>query len=83
MPICKHEHFAILIDIAKVVMPPDGHIQHMADLRLICTDCREPFHWQGVPMGASLDRPAVSIDGLELRIPVGPGMLMGIVPARQ
>jgi hypothetical protein len=43
-----------------------------ADLRITCDACQEPFRFVGLPAGWSIEKPMVSIDGLELRAPIEP-----------
>lgn len=44
----------------------------MADIRVRCAACGEPFRWAGVQAGMSFARPMVSLDEYELHAPLRP-----------
>jgi len=44
----------------------------VAEVRIICVQCREPFRFIGIEPGVSWDKPACSIDGIEALLPVEP-----------
>lgn len=44
----------------------------MADIRIICDACGEPFRFMGVPLGLNKGGVAMSVDGLELRAAIVP-----------
>lgn len=68
--ICPHMNFNARVAVNRL----EDVGRFTADVTIECADCGEPFHFKGLPMGSSPDRPMVSVDGLELRAPIGPGM---------
>ena len=46
----------------------------MADVRIACVDCGEPFHFNGFDVrGLDLNRPTVNVDATEAHLPIAPG----------
>lgn len=71
---CEHRHFEAVVGVNRLydgdeVGPPDGYI---AEIRVTCIDCGEPFRWNGVQAGLSPARPMCSVDEVELRAPLRP-----------
>jgi hypothetical protein len=54
----------------KSEQEPDVIDYFLAEIRVHCRDCGQSLEWFGLPVGLSPYRPAVSIDGLELRAPM-------------
>lgn len=70
---CLHDNFGIETNINKLSIVEDGPTQaYMADIRIICIECGERFVFLGAALGVNMNGPAVSADGLELRIPIWP-----------
>lgn len=44
----------------------------MADVRIWCADCGQPFRFIGLPMGLDMKGAAMSVDGTEGRFAVHP-----------
>lgn len=65
---CPHEAFSARVDVNRLL--DTG--KFVADITIACVHCGEPFRFLGVPAGLHFDRPAVSIDELELRAPIEP-----------
>lgn len=65
---CKHEDFAAFVTVSRF----EDAGRFMADVKIHCALCEEPFRFIGVPMGLMWDRPAASAFGLELRAPIEP-----------
>jgi hypothetical protein len=65
---CTHPGHAVACAIARL----EDSGKFMAEIRIVCVECREPFRFVGVPAGLRFDGPAVSVDGLELRAPIEP-----------
>lgn len=63
---CRHEHFAGEIAVTYV----EERQAFRADVRISCADCGERFRFPGVPIGVHTGAPSVSMDGLELRLPI-------------
>lgn len=69
---CQHEDFSASVNIVPLVHDDaaDSANVFMAEIRIVCAECEKPLGFKGVPCGVSLVEPMVSIDGLELRIPL-------------
>ncbi|MGE0444534.1 MAG: hypothetical protein AB7P99_04845 [Vicinamibacterales bacterium] len=65
---CAHEEFEASVAVGRILDVG----KFTAELRVKCRQCGEPFRFVGVPAGVSLDRATVSIDELELRVPIEP-----------
>ncbi len=65
---CAHENFYCHAAVNRIV--DTGRFS--ADITIKCSQCDEPFRFIGVQAGVTWDRPACSIDGLELRAPIEP-----------
>lgn len=65
---CSHEQFAAAVDVNR--MEDTGRF--IADVRIHCVQCGEPFRFIGVGAGIAWDRPACSIDEIELHAPIEP-----------
>ena len=72
---CKHLNFDADVAVNRIGTgdTTDGMPRaYMADVRVSCADCGEPFRWVGVPAGLSFAHPAVSVDQAELHAPMRP-----------
>ena len=56
-------------DESDMAVPPTSYV---AEVRVNCAVCDEPFRWIGVEAGMNPRKPTVSIDDLELRAPLRP-----------
>lgn len=72
--LCLHRNFETDVKIAVV----KDRGAWIAEVRIVCSDCAEPFRFVGVPAGFAYGHPRVSIDGRELRAPIEP---LGSKPA--
>lgn len=72
---CPHRNFEVDVAVGRLYKaeehdgPPDSFV---ADIKVRCEDCQEPFRWMGVPAGYSPARPMVSVDETELHAPLRP-----------
>jgi hypothetical protein len=70
---CPHPDFAAVVAVHRLIdegeAVPHGYI---ADVKVTCVACDEPFRWTGLPAGVLPNRPTCSIDELELRAPLRP-----------
>ena len=76
--ICEHESFYTTAKIARLTDKEDGGpvTGYHIDIEVMCDDCKEPFHFVGIPMGMSLVGGAmVSVTGLVLNCKISPGKL--------
>jgi hypothetical protein len=72
---CEHLDFAAEVDVNRIGTgdTADGMPRaYMADVRVRCADCGEPFRWVGVRAGLSFGKPMVSVDETELHAPLRP-----------
>lgn len=72
---CPHLNFAAEVSVGRIGTgdTADGMpAAYMADIRVRCTDCDEPFRWCGVRAGMKFDQPMCSVDETELRAPLRP-----------
>ncbi len=69
-PHLNHNIFASIARIQKSELEPETIIAYSADIKIECRDCGQPFEFIGLPNGMSFYRPTVSINGLELRVPL-------------
>lgn len=65
---CRHEDFRAEVKVTRLL--DTGAF--MAEISVECSQCGEPFRFRGVDAGLNFERPAVSIDGLELNAPIEP-----------
>jgi hypothetical protein len=73
---CQHETVQVEAKVGRVTKDdnPEELITWMADIRLVCQSCGMPFHFKGIGAGISYDSPRVDPHGIELRVPVSPGL---------
>lgn len=70
---CEHATFEGKIDVNRVDDEnPRAPSAFMADVRIFCTACGEPFAFVGLPVGLSLSTPRTSVDATEVRLPIRP-----------
>lgn len=65
---CPHEEFAVSAAVGRIL----DAAAFIAEIRIICVHCREPFRFKGLSAGINFEHPTVSIDGLELHAPIEP-----------
>ena len=74
MSSCAHMQFMADVRVGRLTEADEGTVKGFtADVRIRCVDCGTPFTFRGLPMGSSPDRPTVSADGEEARMPIQPG----------
>ena len=66
---CQHLKFGAHVDVHRL----EDTGGFMADVRIKCVECDQPFSFLGLPAGLSFERPMVSLDGCELHVPLEPG----------
>jgi hypothetical protein len=69
---CEHMDFQANVEVNRLVKEGTGELEGLSvDVRAVCVACNEPviFHGQGITVGMLSDRPCISVDGAELRIP--------------
>lgn len=65
---CRHLEFASFLSVARL----EDTGKFVAELRVICIHCREPFRFVGLTPGLSFVEPSCSIDGREALLPIEP-----------
>lgn len=70
---CQHEAFTTECAIARLGDDGVPIRNYMAEIKIRCSQCGEPFHFVGLPAGISFTRPMVGVDATELRAPIAPG----------
>lgn len=73
---CDHDNFECLCHVVRL-SEQEGWpvVGYVVEIRVICTDCHTPFHFQGMPGGLRNRTPTISFDGTEARLPIAPGVL--------
>lgn len=71
---CPHEKFGVETTVNRLSDVDGGPITSFsANIKIICMTCGEQFVWIGpMPVGVDPRRPAISVDGTELRAPIRP-----------
>ena len=70
---CLHLNFAAYVVVARLAEADDAPATgYVADIKVNCADCGEPFRWTGLPAGFSPREPMVSVDETELHAPLRP-----------
>lgn len=69
---CLHLNFAATVNVGRMADEGEMPRAYIADIRVSCEDCGEPFRWCGVRAGASFAEPRVSVDEAELHAPLRP-----------
>ena len=71
---CPHERFDAYVDVNRVLAAEGDETPayFMADIKVTCADCGEPFRWTGAQAGMDPRKPMCSVDETELRAPLRP-----------
>jgi len=70
---CAHIDFHANVAVGRLSREENGPITHYrAEVTVRCADCGQQFEFLGLPVGMSAYRPTISLDGLELRVPITP-----------
>lgn len=73
---CAHEDFEAIVYVDRLTASDDDPtvVGFSADIRIRCLHCGDTmvFFGAGLPVGMVWDRPAISVDGTELRCPIRP-----------
>jgi hypothetical protein len=65
---CGHQNFSAKVAVARL----EDTRQFMAEIKICCADCEQPFQFLGLEPGIDLQGARVSIDGLEANIAISP-----------
>jgi hypothetical protein len=63
---CSHQQFTAQVSVSRL----EDIGRFVADVAVWCLDCGLPFSFTGFPVGISIDRPTLSIDATEARLPL-------------
>lgn len=72
---CKHPNFTANVEVGRIASD-DENLEHdeisffVADVRVECSVCHQRFGFRVPDVGVLGDRPTVSVDALELRVPL-------------
>lgn len=71
---CQHLQFSCESKITRLTKSEEDLtiIGYRADIEITCLDCHKPFKVIGLPTGYHDDKPTISFDGVELRVPIEP-----------
>lgn len=70
---CPHPDFIADVQVHRLVNDGEEHPHgYIADVKVRCSACDEPFRWTGLQAGVLPNRPMCSIDETELRAPLRP-----------
>jgi hypothetical protein len=73
--LCPHLNFAAQVNVARITDDKTGNLLYFTtEIRVECAECGLPFHFKGLPCGLNPHGAAMSPDGLEARISIGPGI---------
>lgn len=68
--ICAHENFEVRADVCRLTKTDDGPLTGLSmEVTGRCVDCGEPLVFRCPDFGMVADRPAMSPNGQEIRIP--------------
>lgn len=69
---CVHKDFNAFVEVRPIAQNEGDQkpAYYAVEVRISCRVCGKPLEWAGLPVGLSPYRPAVSLDGLELRAPM-------------
>ena len=65
---CRHEDFVANVAVNRL----EDTGGFAADITIRCAECQKPFQFLGLPGGLSPDKPTVSADCPEARMPIAP-----------
>lgn len=65
---CEHKNFDANVRVARI----EDKGRFMAEIRITCKDCGEPFQFMGLEPGLNFDGATVSLDGQEANIGICP-----------
>lgn len=68
---CQHEDFEAEVAVGRITGEEDGDVvAFVADVKIQCAECGEPFGFRGMPPGLSWEGPTRSPNALEARLPL-------------
>lgn len=65
---CTHLDFNAFVAVTRL----EDSGRFAADVNIECRDCKMPFVFRGLPLGVNLNGAAMSVDGTEARLAIGP-----------
>ena len=75
---CEHNNWQAGVTVTNLTDTQGSRLdRHTVDLRVECADCGGKLQFVGMPAGASVLFPTISVDGLEARLNAVPeGVVM-------
>lgn len=71
--VCDHPRFQAKVDCHRLTDGDNGPVTSFAaDVQIWCDVCGMPFRFLCPDGGVLSDRPAISVDGHEIRLPIVP-----------
>ena len=68
---CQHEDFEANVEVGRISAGDGGPIvSFVADITIMCADCRQSFGFRGLTPGMPADEPGVSPDAVVARLPL-------------
>lgn len=73
---CEHTSFQVTGCVGRLSEKAGGPVvAYTLDVTVECANCRLPFRFIGGKPGSSPHEPRVSVDGLEMRVPIEPAIV--------
>ena len=70
---CEHKQFSAIVEVNLLTKGDDGPVHgYLAEIRITCVECGQPFEFVGVEAGLMMDKPMASVDAQQLRAPIRP-----------
>lgn len=70
---CQHLNFTAKVEVNRIPkseQEPEKIVAYMADLRVYCQECGQPFEFLSLPVGCSFYQATCSLDGQEAHLPI-------------
>ncbi len=72
---CEHYNFYSQCRVGRLTDGEDGPVTgYHADIKIKCMDCGQSFEFVGLPGGFNFQKPTVSFDATEARLPIKPSV---------
>lgn len=68
---CQHLNFHVYADCIRLA-DDNKPLRFMAEIKIECAECHEPFMFWGAPAGFRFDGPSLDISGQTLSLPMKP-----------
>jgi len=68
---CNHPDFEANVTVNRL----EDSGRFMADVKIECSFCKQPFQFLGIPLGLNMNGATVDVGGTELRLAIKPADL--------